>query len=90
MSKNREPAEFTIHASSPNSTIMVFAKVGDGPCWTTANSSNKLQVRSCGRRLLHQMGCSEGFGEHHGTNNSEILLEKHSLRIRGSKRSDPG
>jgi hypothetical protein len=79
MSKNSEPAEFTIHVNSPNSTIMAFAKVGDGPCRTTANSSRKLQVRSCGHRLLHQIGGSESFGEHHDTNNSEILLAKHSL-----------
>jgi hypothetical protein len=90
MSKNSEPAEFTNYASSLNSTIMTFAKVGDGPCWTTANSSRKLQVRSCGRRLLHQMGGSESFGEHHGTNNSEIILAKHSLQIRVSKRTDRG
>jgi hypothetical protein len=90
MSKNSEPEKSTIHASSPNSTIMAFAKVGNGPRWTTANSSRKLQVRSCGRRLLHKMGGSESFGEHHDTINSEILLAKHSLQIRGSKRTDCG
>jgi hypothetical protein len=81
MSKNSEPTKLTIHASSPNSTIMAFAKVGNEPRWTTASSSRKLQIRSCGRGLLHQMGGSESFGEHHNTNNSEILLAKHSLQI---------
>jgi hypothetical protein len=79
MSKNSEPAKLTIHASSPNSTIMAFAKVGNGPRWTTANNLRKLQIRSCGRGLLHQMGGKESFGEYHDTNNSEILLAKHSL-----------
>jgi hypothetical protein len=36
MSKNSESAKLTIHASSPNSTIMAFAKVENGPHWTIA------------------------------------------------------
>jgi hypothetical protein len=68
--KNNESAKLTIHASSPNSTITALAKVGNGSSWTTTNSSRKLQIRSCGRRLLHQMGGSESIGEYHNTNNS--------------------
>jgi hypothetical protein len=90
MSKNRESSKLTIHASSPNSTIMAFAKVGNGSCWTTPDSSRKLQIRSCGRGLLHQMGGSESFGEYQDTNNSEIFLVKYSLQIQGSKRTDRG
>jgi hypothetical protein len=56
----------------------------------TANSSRKLQICSCGRGRLHQMGRSESFGEYHSTNNSEILLAEHSLQIRGSKRTNRG
>jgi hypothetical protein len=90
MSKNSESSKLTIHASSPNSTIMAFAKVGNGSCWTTPDSSRKLQIRSCGRGLLHQMGGSESFGEYQDTNNSEIFLVKYSLQIQGSKRTDRG
>jgi hypothetical protein len=90
MSENSESAKFTIHVSSSNSTIMAFAKVGNGPCQTIANSSRKLQIRSCGCGLLHQMGRSESFGKYHDANNSEILLAEHSLQIRGSKRTDCG
>jgi hypothetical protein len=36
------------------------------------------------------MGGSESIGEYHGTNNSEIFLAKHSMQIRGSKRTDHG
>jgi hypothetical protein len=79
MLENSKPTKFPIHASSPNSTIMASAKVGNGPRRTTANSSRKLQIRSSGRGLLHQMGGSKSFGEHHCTDNSEILLAKHCL-----------
>jgi hypothetical protein len=74
MSKNSESTKLTIHASSPNSTIVAFAKVGNGFGWTTTNSSRKLQIRSCGRALLHQMGGSVSIREYHGANSSEILL----------------
>jgi hypothetical protein len=47
------------HASSSNSTIMAFAKVGNGSSWTTANSSRKLQIRSCHYGLFHEMGGSK-------------------------------
>jgi hypothetical protein len=87
MSKNSESTKLAIHASSPNSTIMAAAKVGNGSSWTAANSSRKLQIRSCCRGLLHQMGGSKSTGEHHGTNDSKILLAKHSLQIWGSKRT---
>jgi hypothetical protein len=88
MSKNRESTKFTIHASSLNSPIMAFAKVRNGSSWVAANISRKLQIHSCGRGLLHQMGGSKSIGEYHGTNDSEILLAKHSLQIWGSKRTD--
>jgi hypothetical protein len=87
MSKNGESAKPTIHASSPNSSIMAFANVRNGYGRTAANSLRKLQIRSCGRGLLHQMVGSKSTREHHGTNNSEILLAKHNLQIRGSKRT---
>jgi hypothetical protein len=86
--KNNKSAKLTIHDSSSNSPFMAFAKVGNGPSWTTTNSLRKLQIRSCGHGLLHQMGGSKSTSEHHGTNDPEILLTKHSLQIRGSKRTD--
>jgi transposase InsO family protein len=52
MSKNSESAKLAIHVSSSNSTIMALAKVGNGPRWTTANSSRKQQIRICGRGLF--------------------------------------
>jgi hypothetical protein len=88
MLENSESTKFTIHANSSNCTIMAFAKVGNGPCRTTANSSRKLQIRNCRRGLLHQIGGSKNIGEYHDTNNPEILLAKYSLQIRGSKRTD--
>jgi hypothetical protein len=88
MSKNSKSTKLVIHASSPNSFVIAFAKVGNGSSWTATNSSRKLQIRSCGRGLLHQMGGSESISEYHSTNNPEILLAKHSLQIQGSKRID--
>jgi hypothetical protein len=64
---------------------MDFAKVESGSSWTAANNSTKMQIRSCHRGLLHQMGGSESIGEYHNTNNPKILLAKHSLQIWGSK-----
>jgi hypothetical protein len=61
MSKNNESAKLVTHASSPNSPVMAFAKVGNGSSWTAANSSRKLQIHSCGRGLLHQMGEAKAF-----------------------------
>jgi hypothetical protein len=90
MSKNSESTKLTIYVSSPNSPVMAFAKVGNGSSWTAANSSRKLQICSCGRGLLHQMGGSESIVEYNNISNSEILLAKHSLQIRGSKRIDRG
>jgi hypothetical protein len=46
MSKNSELAKLAIHASSFNSSIMAFAKVGNGSGWPIANNSRKLQIRS--------------------------------------------
>jgi hypothetical protein len=43
MSKNTKSAKLAIHASSPNSSVMAFAKVGNGSSQTAANSSRKLQ-----------------------------------------------
>jgi hypothetical protein len=71
MLENRESAKLAIHASASNSTILAFAKLRNGSCWTTTNGSRKLQIRSCGCGLLHQMGRSESFGEHQSANNSE-------------------
>jgi hypothetical protein len=43
MSKNTKSAKLAIHASSPNSSVMAFAKVANGSSQTAANSSRKLQ-----------------------------------------------
>jgi ribonuclease HI len=43
---------------------------GNGSSGTAANSSRKLQIRSYGRGLLHQMGGSKSIGEYHNTNDS--------------------
>jgi hypothetical protein len=88
MSKNREPAKLTIHASSSNSTVLALAKVGNGSRRTTAKSSSKLQIRSCGRGLLHQMGRSKSTSEYYATNDPEVLLTKHNRQIRSPKRID--
>jgi hypothetical protein len=44
--KNNESKKLTIHASSSNSVIMAFAKVGNGSGWPIANNLRKLQIRS--------------------------------------------
>jgi hypothetical protein len=56
MSKNSESTKLVIHASSTSSPVMALAKVRNGSSWIAANSSRKLQIRSCRRGLLHQMG----------------------------------
>jgi hypothetical protein len=61
MPKNSESAKLAIHANSSNSSIMAFAKVGNGLGQPIADSSRNLHY------------------------NSEILLAKHNLQIRGSK-----
>jgi hypothetical protein len=88
MLENSESTKLTFHASSSNSTIMAFAKVGNGSSWTTANSSRKLQIHSCRCGLFHEMGGSKSTGEHQGTNDPEVLLEKHNLQIWSAKRTD--
>jgi hypothetical protein len=49
-----------------------------GPLPTTQGN---CKIRSCGCGLFHQMGGSKSTGEHHDTNDPEILLAKHSLQI---------
>jgi hypothetical protein len=89
MPKNNKSAKLTIHASSPNSSVMAFAKVGNGSSWTAANSSRNFQIRSCGRGLLHQMGGSESIGEYHDTNNPKNFLAKHrELTVDNGKQFD--
>jgi hypothetical protein len=55
MPKNDESTKSTFHASSPDSTIMAIAKVGNGSSRTITNSSRKLQIRSCRRGLFHEV-----------------------------------
>jgi hypothetical protein len=74
--KNSESTELTIHASSPNSTVMASAKVGDGFCRAIADSSRELQVRGSYSWLLHQIGGSKTIGEHYYAHSPEILLAK--------------
>jgi hypothetical protein len=81
MPENGESAKSTFHASSPDSTIMATAKVGNGSSRTIANSSRKLQIHNCCYGLLHEVGRSKTTREHQGTNNSEVLLAKHNLQI---------
>jgi hypothetical protein len=89
MLENGESTESTFHASSPHSTIMTIAKVGNGPSLTTANSSRKLQIRnSCRCGLFHEVGRSETTREHQSPNNLEVLLAEHNLQIWSSQRTD--
>jgi hypothetical protein len=81
MPENGESAKSTFHASSPNSTIMAIAKVGNGSSRTITNSSRKLQIRSCRHGLFHEVGRSKTTREHQGTNNLEVLLAEHNLQI---------
>jgi hypothetical protein len=90
MPENGESIESTFHASSPHSTIMAIAKVGDGLSQTIAKSSRKLQIHSCCCGLFHEVGRSETTREHQSTNNSEVLLEEHNLQIWSSQRTDYG
>jgi hypothetical protein len=84
MQENGESTESTFHDSSPHSTIMAIAKVGDGPSRTIANGSRKLQIRSSCCGLFHEVGRRKTTHEHQSTNNSEVLLAEHNLQIWGS------
>jgi hypothetical protein len=88
MPENGESTKSTLHASSPHSTIMAIAKVGNGSSRTIANGSRKLQIRICCCGLLHEVGISKTTREHQGTNNSEVLLAEHNLQIWSSERTD--
>jgi hypothetical protein len=88
MSENSESTKLTFHVSSSNSTIMAFAKVGNGSSWTIASSSRKLQIRSYRCGLFHEMGGSKSICEHQGTNDPEVLPAKHNLQIWSTKRTE--
>jgi hypothetical protein len=88
MPENGESKKSTLHANSSHSTIMAIAKVGNGSSRTIANSSRKLQIRSCCCGLLHEVGRSKTTREHQGTNNPEVLLVEHNLQIWSSERTD--
>jgi hypothetical protein len=88
MPENGESAKSTFHASSPDSTIMAIAKVGNGSSRTITNSLRKLQIRSCHCGLFHEVGRSKTTHEHQGTNNSEVLLAEHNLQIWSSQRTN--
>jgi transposase InsO family protein len=75
MPENGESSKFTFHASSPNSTVMALAKVGNGYSRTITNSSRKLQICSCRCGLFHEVGRSKTTREHQGTNNSEFFWQ---------------
>jgi hypothetical protein len=81
MPENGESTKSTFHASSPDSTVMATAKVGNGSSRTIANGSRKLQIRSCCCGLFHEVGRSKTTREHQSTNNSEVLLAEHNLQI---------
>jgi hypothetical protein len=84
MPENNESTEFTFNASSLNSTILALAKVGNGSSRAIANGSGEFPIRSCCSRLFHEVGGSKTTCEHQSTNNSEVLLAEHSLKIWGS------
>jgi hypothetical protein len=88
MSENGESTKPTFNVNPSNSTIMALAKVGNGFSWTTTSSSRKLQIRSCRCGLFHEIGGSKTTREHQGTNDPEVLLEKHNMQIWSSKRTD--
>jgi hypothetical protein len=88
MPKNGESTKFTFHASSPDSTVMALAKVGNGSSRTITNNLRKLQIRSCRCELFHKVGRSKATRKYQGTNNLEVLLVEHNLQIWSSERSD--
>jgi hypothetical protein len=88
MPENGKSTKFTLYASSPNSTIVALAKVGNGSSRTITNSPRKLQIRSCRYGLLHEVGRSKTTREYQGTKNSEVLLVEHNLQIQRSERTD--
>jgi hypothetical protein len=82
--KNSKSTESAFNASSPDSTNLASAKVGNGSIGPVANSSRQLPIRSCGSRLFHKVGGGKTAREYHSSNNSKILLAEHSLQVRGS------
>jgi hypothetical protein len=84
MPENGESTEFAFNASSPNSTDLASAEVGNGSSGPVANSSGQLPIRSCCNRLFHKVCGGKTTCEYQSNNNSEILLAKHSLQVRGS------
>jgi hypothetical protein len=84
MPENSEPTEFTFNASPLNSTIMAIAKVGNGSSRAIANGSGKLPIHSSCSRLFHEVGGSKTTCEYQSTNNAEVLLAEHSLKVWGS------
>jgi hypothetical protein len=64
MPENNELAKFTINVSSPDSTIMAPAKVGNGSGMAIANDSRELPICSRCSRLFHEVGRSKATCEH--------------------------
>jgi hypothetical protein len=81
MPEKSKSTKFTFHASSLDPTILATAKVGNGSSRTIANGSRELPIRSCCRRLFHEVGRSKSTREHQSTNNLEVLLAEHNLHI---------
>jgi hypothetical protein len=82
--KWEKSTEFAFNASSPNSTNLASAKVGNGSSRPVANSSRKLPIRSYSSRLFHEVGGGKTNREYHSSNSSKILLAEHSLQVRSS------
>jgi hypothetical protein len=85
MPENGKSTESAFNASSPNSTDLASAKVGNGSSGPVANSSRQLPIRSCCSRLFHKVGGGKTAREYQSSNNSEILLAEHSLQVRGPR-----
>jgi hypothetical protein len=79
--ENSESTKFTFHASSLDSTILATAKVGNGSSMAIANGSRELPIRSCCRRLFHEVGRSKTTREHQSAKNSKVLLAEHNMQI---------
>jgi hypothetical protein len=84
MPENGKSTESAINASSPNSTDLASAKVGNGSSGPVASSSGQLPIRSCCSRLFHKVGGGKTTREYQSSNYSEILLVEHSMQVRGS------
>jgi hypothetical protein len=84
MLENGKSTESAFNASSPNSTNLASAKVGNGFSGPVANSSRQLPIHSCCGRIFHEVSGGKAAREYHSSNSSEILLAEHSMQVWGS------